>query len=452
MPNLDLFFNPRAIAVVGASRTPGKIGYTILENLKMTYKGKIYPINLEATEIMGLNAYPSVLNIEEPVDLAVIAVPAEKVKYVVLECIKKKIKACCIISSGFSEIGQKEREIELQKISKGKIDIIGPNCLGVYSKNLDMLFLSRDRFKRPSEGNISFISQSGAVGSALIDMIGFEGIGISRFISYGNALDIGEIELIDYLGKDTGTRAIAMYIENIKDGLEFIKVASKVSKIKPLVALKAGKTKKGQEACMSHTGALAGPANVYSSAFKQAGVIEAKTSEELFDMAKSLAYQPIMADNKIAVITDGGGFGVLAADAAVEFGLELPALTPESLKPLRSAMPAHGITANPVDVTGDASDERFKRVLDIVFRDRNISGVIAIVLPQIPALTEGIVDILRDCKLYGKPYVVCMSGGAWTQEKARKLESFGVPVYPTPERAAKALAALYEYGKIVKGK
>ncbi len=448
MPFLDVLFRPKSVAVIGASRTPGKIGYAILESVKMSFSGKIYPINPEAADIMGLTAYTSVLKVEEPIDLAVIAVKAEKVKEVILECKKKKIKAAIIISSGFSEIGNKEGELELKKAGKD-IRILGPNCLGVFApKEMDTLFMPHERLKRPKEGGIGFISQSGAFGSALIDLAASEGIGISKFVSIGNKIDINETEMIDYLGKDPSTRAIAVYLESITDGKAFVNVAKKVSKRKPIVAIKAGKTKAGTEAVASHTGSLAGEAEIYAAAFEQAGIIEAKTSEEVFDFSKALANQPALKDNKIAIVTDGGGFGILAADTAENCGLELVQLDDKSLTGLRQFLPIYASLKNPIDLTGDSTSERYRKALDIVFKDKNVSGVVVIALLQIATLDEKITDILRNCKLYGKPFVVCATGGEYTQKKALILESFGIPVYPTPERAVKAMCALRDYGKI----
>lgn len=449
MPALDVLFKPKSVAVIGASRTPGKIGYAILDSIKRSFSGKIYPINPEASEIMGLTAYPSVLKVEEPIDLAVIAVKAEKVKDIILECKRKKIKAAIVISSGFSEIGNKEGELELEKAGKD-IRILGPNCLGVFApKEMDMLFMPHERLKRPGVGGIGFISQSGAFGTALIDLAADEGVGISKFISVGNQIDINETELIDYLGKDPHTRAIAVYLETITDGKAFVSVAKKVSKLKPIVAIKAGKTKKGIEAVASHTGSLAGEAEIYSAAFGQAGIIEAKTSEEIFDYAKVLANQPALKDNKIAIVTDGGGFGILAADTAEACGLNLVQMEEKSLAGLKQFLPSYASLKNPIDLTGDSTAERYKKTLDIVFRDKNVSGVVVIALLQIATLEETIIDVLRDCKLYGKPFVVCATGGSYTQEKAKMLESFGIPVYPTPERAVKAMGALRDYGKIM---
>lgn len=445
---LNVLFKPKSVAVIGASRTPGKIGYAILESIKKSFLGKIYPINPEASEILGLASFPSISAVPEPIDLAVIAIKAEKVKDIILECKKKKIKAAIIISSGFSEIGNKEAELELKKAGKD-IRLLGPNCVGVLSpKDIDTLFMPHDRLKRPEQGGIGFISQSGAFGTALIDLAASEGVGISKFVSVGNQIDITETEMIDFLGKDPSTRAIAVYLESITDGKAFVNVAKKVSKIKPIVAIKAGKTKAGTEAVASHTGSLAGESQVYSAAFEQAGIIEAKNTEEVFDFSKALANQPALKDNKIAIVTDGGGFGILAADTAENCGLELVQLDAKSLAGLKQFLPPYASVKNPIDLTGDSTSERYQKALEIVFKDKNVSGVVVIALLQIATLDEKITDILRDCKMYGKPFVVCATGGEYTQERARKLESFGIPVYPTPERAVKAMCALRDYGKI----
>ena len=449
--SLEKFFNPNSIAVIGASRTPGKLGHIILENLKYSFKEKLYPINPNAGEILGLTAYSSVLDIEDSVDLGIIVVPAETVKNVILECKRKKINSVVIISSGFSEIGEKEREIELKNIfKKSKMRVIGPNCIGIYKKDLDMIFFPRNRLKRPPLGSISFITQSGAFGSILLDTMAEDGVGVSKFISIGNKIDVNEIDLINYLEKHLNTRCIAIYLESISNGEEFIKTAKNVVKKKPIVVFKAGKTEKGSEAVASHTGALAGSAKIYSAAFKQAGIIEAKSSEEIFDFAKALANQPILKNNKIAIVTDGGGFGIVAADSAIKCGLELPHLEDSSVKALKKILPNYAIAKNPVDLTGDATVERYQKALEIVLKDKNISGVVCIALMQLPTLTDEIVYVLRDCKAFGKPLTVCSAGSDYVLKRNRKLESFGIPVYPTAERAVKSLAVLYEYGNILK--
>lgn len=446
---LNKFFTPASIALIGASRTPGKIGYAILESLKNSFSGEIYPINPEATEIQGLMSYFSVLNIKDKIDLAIIAIPAENVLEAIKECKKKKINAVIVISSGFSEIGEKERELKLK--IKG-IRIIGPNCIGIIDaySGVDTLFMPEERLRRPKKGGISFITQSGAFGSAIIDMASNEGIGISKFISIGNRIDVNEIELMKYLEKDPYTRSITLYLESTIDGKEFLNVAKKIKK--PLICLKAGKTEKGKEAVVSHTGSLAGSSKIYSAAFRQAGVIEANTTEELFDFSKVLANQPVLKKNKIAIVTDGGGFGIIAADTAGYLSLELAELEKKSVSSLKKFLPKYASFENPIDLTGDSTAERYRNTLELIFKDKNIHGVVCIALLQIASLEEEIIDVLRDCKVYSKPLVVCATGGDYTLKQARKLEKFGIPVYPTPERAVKAMNVLYEYGQILKKK
>ena len=327
-------------------------------------------------------------------------------------------------------------------------NIVTHNCIGIYKKDLDMVFFPRNRLKRPPEGHISFITQSGAFGSVLLDIISHEGVGVSKFISIGNKLDVNEIELMDYLGNDVETRCITMYLESIANGEEFVKVARRIVAKKPVVVFKAGKTEKGAEAVVSHTGALAGSSEIFSAAMRQAGVIEAKNSEEIFDFAKSLANQPVLKDNKIAIITEGGGFGVVATDAAVELGLELAKLEDSTLRKLKELLPSYASAKNPIDLTGDATDERYENTIDLVLKDKNISGAVIIALMQIPTLTDNFVNVLRDAKVHGKPITVCSAGGGYVLERNRKLESFGIPVYPTPERAVKGLWILHEYSKI----
>ena len=450
MPLPEQFFVPSSVAVIGASKEPDKIGYFILENLKMTFKGEIYPINPTADQILGLTAYASVLDIEGPVELAVIAVPADIVPSVLQDCVKKKVKAAVIVSSGFSEAGKKDKQEELYKIAKGKTRLIGPNCLGTYSRDMDMLFLPRARFKRPPEGSIGLISQSGGLGAALIDSIGHEGVGVSKFASYGNAIDVDETDLLEYFAKDLGTRCITLYIENIRDGRRFLDVASKITRTKPIVALKGGKTIPGARAVETHIGKSTGPSEIYSAAFKQAGIIEVSSTEELFDFAKALSSQPALKGNKIAVITDAGGFGIIAADTAAKAGLELAEFSKDTMKAVKSSLPDYGVAENPLDMTTDSNTERYEKVIGAVFKDKNVSGVVLITLFQLPFLEDAVIDVLRDAKIHGKPVVVCTTGGEYTISKARKLESYGVPVYPTPVRALNALKALYTYGSMIK--
>jgi len=336
----------------------------------------------------------------------------------------------------------------LEKL-KNKIRIIGPNCIGTFVPNeLDMLFLDRKKLKRPSEGSIGFITHSGAVGSALLDMASNEGVGISKFASIGNRIDVDEVDLLEYLGKDVETRCIVLYLESTERGSELINVAKKIKK--PIIALKAGKTEKGGEAVVSHTGALAGSGNIYSTAFRQAGIIETNNIEDIFDCAKALSTQPVLKGKKIAILTNGGGLGIITTDLAIDNGLEIAELSKETSKALKKVLPSYASPNNPVDITGDADTARYEKAIEILMKDKEIDGVICITLFQTPTLEDDIIEVLKDSKMYGKPFIVCATGGEYTFERAKKLERFGVPVYSTPQRAVKAMRCLLDYGKVLK--
>ncbi len=450
--NLDVFFNPKSVAVIGASHTPGKVGYAILDDLlRGNFKGSVYPVNPDTTPILNKHVYPSIKAIKDAIDLAVIAVPAPAVPKVLKECVEKKIKGAIIISGGFSEIGQEGKKLEekCKKIIKGKITkVIGPNCIGIYDpvSDLDTLFLTEDRMGRPKSGSIAFISQSGAVGSTILDWLSGEHVGISKFVSYGNAMDVNETDLLEYLSKDNTTNVIAVYLEGIKaDGKKFIEILKKTVKRKPVVILKAGKTERGSKAVISHTASLAGDARIYSAVFKQFGAIEACDWTELFDFCKVFSMQPLPKGDKLLIVTDGGGFGVLAADEAERQGIKLEEPSNAVKKLLSKTLPQYVSLHNPIDLTGDVTTERYKVVMENCINQYD--GLLAIVLFQVPLLEETIVDVLIDMKKYGKPILCCASGGTFTEKLADRLEAGGIPVYPTPERAVRAFATMVKYSK-----
>ncbi len=447
------FFSPESVAIIGASRHPGKIGHEILWNFaRGFYKGKVFPINPSSERILGLPSYKSVLNVKEKIDLAIIAVRAEIVPNILKECIRKKIPAVVIVSGGFSELGPagKLLEAELQKIVAGtNTRVIGPNCVGVFDAktSVDTLFLSKSRLLRPPVGNISFISQSGAVGTTILDWLAESGIGISKFISYGNQADVDETDLLEYLANDRDTTVIAAYIEGLKDGKKFMRIAKKVAKKKPVIFLKAGKTKQGSQAASSHTGSLAGSAEIYSGAFKQIGILEASNWEELFDFAKVFSGQPMPSGNKLIIITDGGGFGVLAADEAEKQKFMLP-MPSAKLKSKFKNFPSYASLKNPIDLTGDADAERYKIAVEECLKSIEFDAALVILLFQVPTLEKSIDDVIINLsRKYKKPLVACAAGSHYTQKLARKLEEHGIPVYPTPERAVKAIKAMLGFKK-----
>ncbi len=452
---IENFFNPRSVAVVGASHKPGKIGYVILENfVKNGYTGKIFPVNPDTTPIFNLEVYPSLEKIPHTVELAVIAVPATAVAKILKECIEKKVKTVIIVSSGFSETGEggKKLEEQLKKIiSNKKIRVIGPNCLGVFDSEtkVDTLFLSADRLARPKAGGIAFVSQSGAVGSTIMDWLAEEKIGISKFVSYGNAVDVNELDLMKYLADDSKTKVIAAYLEGIKsDGKNFVAAMKKIARRKPVVILKAGKTEKGTEAVSSHTGSLAGSAKVYSAVFKQTGIVEAKNWEELFDFCKAFSMQPLPTGKKLFIITNGGGFGVLATDEAVRQNLQLKELSERMKIILKRILPDYANLANPLDVLGDATADRYKAAIEEAVKE--FDGVVCVSLFQVPTLEENLIGFLADLQKSGKPILCCASGGGYTKRIAERLEARGLPVYDSPERAVRAFAAVANYSEMLK--
>ncbi len=452
------FFKPQTIAVIGASAVKGKIGNVVFEVLRSKFKGKVIPVNPKYRELMGVECYPSVKDIPEDVDMAVIVVPAPAVIDVVKDCVDKGVKAIIIISAGFSEIGPEgaERERKLIEIIKGTgTRIIGPNCLGVYDaySGVDTWFLPEDRMARPPRGHIAIISQSGALAAAMLDWAARMGVGIAKAISIGNKADVDEADLMEYLVEDPDVRVIAIYLEGLKpgSGQRFLEVARKVVKRKPVIVLKAGKTEKGTKAVASHTGSLAGSYQVYAAAFKQVGIIEADSVLDLFDMARAFATQPIPKGRRVAVVTDGGGMGVMATDALESLGLLLPE-TPEDVKQrLRQKLVPFAALGNPIDVTGNVEDEHYVAAFEEVLKSEAFDMVMGIFLMQPPLLTEKLpeklVQVFR--RFRNKPVVAVTFGGSeLTLKLIKVLEENGIPVYEIPERAAKALWALAYYGEV----
>jgi len=455
---LDYFFNPKSVAVIGASRTPGKVGYEIVRTLKTFYKGKIYPVNPKAKEILGLRAYPNIKSIPDEVDVAVIAVPAPKVPEVAKECGGKGVKGLIVISGGFKEVGPEGAKLEeelVNVVKKYGMRLIGPNCVGVYvpKSGMNTLFLPPDRQGFPKHGFIAFISQSGAFGSAVLDWAAMRGIGISKFVSYGNKADVRDEELLLYLRDDPDTYVITVYIESVTDGRSFFKALRETTPYKPVVVLKAGRTEAGARAAASHTGALAGQDAVYNAVFKQTGVIRAYGMEELFDLALALGLQPPAPGDRVAVLTVGGGSGVMATDALVDLGLKVPKLSDETISRLRRVILPIASPYNPVDLTGSATDDHLVSSIEILLRSGEVDAIMWIPYYIIPGLTAELnkrfIKVVRDSfKEIGQPLPIVgvATGGTYTTKYAREAESLGIPMYLSPERAAKAIKALVDYG------
>ncbi len=453
MKNLKELFSPESVAIIGASRHPGKIGYTILRNIiEYGYKGKIYPINPKADEILGLKAYPSVLNVPDKIDMAIVAVPVKIVPKVAEDCGKKGVKVLVVITSGFGEVGNTEAEQKLVKIAREYgMRILGPNIFGLaYTPaRLNATFGPKDI----REGNIAFITQSGALGIALMGWTVMEEIGLSALISIGNMIDIDVTEVSRYLADDPHTRVITIYLEGLKPntGKKFMEIMKEVTKKKPVIIIKAGRSRRGAAAAASHTGSLAGMDHIYSAAFKQTGVLRAKTVEEMFDWARAFANQPVPRGDRTIIITNGGGVGVLATDAAEEYGVNLITPSIELKDQFHRIMPWFGSPKNPIDLTGQAGVENYIKALQIAFESPEIDNIVvlycrtAILDPR--DLAKGLIDIIKLYKGSNKPVVVGMVGGIDTFEAMKILNKNGIPAYPSPERAVSSLAAMIRYAK-----
>ncbi len=453
---LDLFFKPKSVAVVGVSRSTHKIGRVIFDNLARNFKGPVYPINPQAEVIGGHTCYPSVKMIPETPELVVIATPAQTVPEIVRESAKEGCKAAIVISAGFSEVGRKNLEEEVLK-ARGKMRILGPNVMGIFDahSNFDTIFNPRHRQSRPPKGNIAFVSQSGALGAAVLDWASMEGIGISKFLSIGNRADVDEVDILNGLEHDSDTNSIAVYLEGTHRGRELYEKLRETSKKKPVAIIKAGKTSAGAKAVMSHTASLAGEREVWSGMFEQAGAIEASEIDELFDIAKALSTQPLPKGSRIQIVTDGGGFGVMCTDEIVEQGLQLAQLSQKTVKAVKSfkEIPPHATIGNPIDLTGDSTSAMYQASLNAVLSDPGVDAVVVVVLFQIPSLEPRIVDVIKDAAhRFGKPIVVCCTGGEFTQVHRKLIEKAGIPTYPTTYRAVRALSALVRYAEIKKRK
>ncbi|MEM0351402.1 MAG: CoA-binding protein [Sulfolobales archaeon] len=460
---IEFFFSPRTVVVVGASRKPGKVGYELLRNLREMFRGVLYAVNPEAREILGVPCYPNLASIPEDIDVAVVSVPAEKVLEVAEEAGKKGVKGLIVISGGFKEVGAEglEREKKLIEIvKKYGMRLIGPNCVGVYvpKTGMNTLFLSKERQGYPTHGFIAFASQSGAFGSAVLDWAAMRGIGISKFVSYGNKADVDEVDVLLYLKNDEDTRVITLYIEGIENGAEFFKVLGEVTKYKPVVVLKSGRTEAGARAASSHTGSLAGSDSIYDAVFKQSGAIRAYSMEELFDLAMGLAMQPPAAGERVVVLTVGGGSGVMATDALSELGLKVPKLSDSTVSKLRKILLPFASPYNPVDVTGSAVDEHLVEAIDILLTSEDqIDAVMWLPYYMVPGITpelnkkflERVKKVFRETNRV-VPIVGVATGGSYTAIYAKEAESMGIPMYVSPERAAKVIKALVDYGRWLK--
>lgn len=446
--SMKAFFEPRSVAVIGANRTRGKIGAEILHNLIANgFTGSIVPVHPVAPEIEGRRAWPRVVDIPEPIDLAIVAVPAAQVLAAVDDCLAKGVRGICVISAGFGESGPEGREREaalLSKIRDAGCRLIGPNCMGLL--NTDPAYALNATFAPvyPPAGSVAMSTQSGALGLAILDYARRLNIGISSFVSVGNKTDVSSNDLIQYWSEDPNTSVILLYLESFGNPRKFSEIARRVGRTKPIVAVKAGRSVSGARAASSHTGALAGSDKVVDALFQQAGVIRTETLEEMFDVAALLAHQPIPKGRRVAILTNAGGPGILAADACEADGLELPVLSEATRHELRSFLPAAASVTNPVDMLASAPAEHFARALSVILRDENVDSVLTIFIPPLVTEPDAVARAIASVapQAQGKPIL-----GIFMRAEGAPPALASIPSYAFPESAARALARVTHYGE-----
>ncbi|MBS9395987.1 MAG: bifunctional acetate--CoA ligase family protein/GNAT family N-acetyltransferase [Dolichospermum sp. LBC05a] len=451
---LDAIFAPKTVAVIGASEKPGSVGRNLLWNLITNpFGGTVFPINPQHSSILGIKAYSTIFDVPEKIDLALIATPASTVPKIIADCVDAGIKGAIIISAGFKEVGEKgltlEQEI-LQQAHRGKIKIIGPNCLGLMNpiSGLNATFAS----KMALPGTVGFISQSGALCTSVLDWSLQENVGFSAFISIGSMLDIGWGDLIYYLGDDPHTKSIVIYMESIGDARSFLSAAREVALTKPIIVIKAGRTTAAAKAAASHTGALTGNDAVLDAAFRRCGVLRVNSISDLFDMSEVLAKQPRPQGSRLTILTNAGGPGVLATDTLIENGGELAAISPEIMSSLNEILPPQWSHNNPIDILGDADPQRYKKALEIVTKDPNSDGLLVILTPQAMTDPTQIAEQLKPyAQMSGKPILASWMGGADVAAGQQILNSQGIPTYSYPDTAARVFSYMWKSSYNLRG-
>jgi acetyltransferase len=449
--NLDKIFNPQSVAIIGASDTEGSVGHAIVKNfMRPGYTGKVYYVNNRKPEILGVQAYPTIRDIPEIVDLSIIATPAKTTPDILEECGRAHVKGVIIISAGFKETGPAGKILEekiLEIAKKYNIRIIGPNCIGIIRPriNLNATFVD----KMPKPGKVAFISQSGALGSAILDWAIHENIGFSNFVSIGSMIDVDYGDLIDYFGTDPKTKSILMYIEGITDARKFMSAARHFARTKPIIVVKSGKFSESAKAAASHTGSLSGEDEIYDAAFKRAGIVRVDEIKDLFNAAEVLGTQPLPKGNRLAIITNAGGPGVMATDALIARGGELAKLSHKTIDLLNSVLPPFWSKGNPIDVLGDAQVDRYKTAVEACLNDQNIDGILIIFTQQAMSnpleITKGIVELVQSKANQNKTILTSFMGYGAVQEANRILNANNIPTYSTPEQAIKTYMYMHNY-------
>jgi len=452
--NLEKIFYPDSVAIIGANKVRGTVPHDILASiLKADFNGIVFPVSPREKFISGIKAYQYVVDIEDPVDLAILVFPSSVCHMALEQCGQKGIKSAIIISAGFKEVGGEgiEREKQIKAIAdKYNMSFIGPNCLGVINTDPSSRINASFARKMPEEGTIGFLSQSGALCTAVLDYAQAKHIGFSKFISFGNKADISEIDLLYYLKDDPKTKVILMYLEEVSDGIALMKAAQDIISTsgKPILVLKSGRTTEGASAAASHTGSLAGSDEICDAAFKQSGIIRCSNIEEMFNIAIAFAYQPPPKTNNIAIITNAGGPGVLTTDAAIHDGLKLAAFSDETTAILKKNLPKTANIKNPVDVIGDARADRYNIALTSAFNDPAVDAVFVILTPQSMTDIDLIArEVAKVSSHYKKPVYASFMGAADVQEGIDVLQRNKIPHYSLPESMSKAVATVYKFNQ-----
>jgi acetate---CoA ligase (ADP-forming) len=447
--NLDSLFAPKSIAVIGASNRQGSVGRAVFTNILLNeYAGTVYPVNPKDRSISGVRSYPTVQDLPESVDVAVVVVPASIVPAVAEECGKKGVRGLIVISAGFKEVGQDGAALERQVASlaqKYSMRMVGPNCLGAINTDPEVRLNASFASQMPLEGSIAFASQSGALGEAVIDYAAGEGIGFSKFISLGNKADVNESDVLQYLKADPKTKVILLYLEDIVDGRKFVDTVSVVTEEKPIIAVKAGVSPEGAKAASSHTGALAGSDEAYNAILKQSGVLRVESIIDLFDYARAFAKQPLPRGNRVAIITNGGGPGIMATDAGVRYGLQISQFSEETKNRLRASLPKEASVNNPIDLIGDAQSDRYELALRAL-EDESVDCGLVLLTPQAMVDLKKVAETIASVgPRSGKTLLASILGLTDITPAVDVLESHNIPHYTFPESAVRALAAMAEY-------
>ncbi len=452
--SLDAIFVPRSVAVIGATDRPGSVGRAVLWSLVSSpFGGTVYPVSDKRSSVLGIKAYRTVGDLPETVDLAVVVTPASTVPRILGDCVEAGVRGAIVISAGFKEHGAAGQDLErqiLERIQGSRLRVIGPNCLGVMNPVTGLNATFASTIARP--GNVGFISQSGALCTAILDWAQKEMVGFSAFVSVGSMLDVNWGDLIDYLGNDPRTQSIMVYMESVGDARSFLSAAREVSLTKPIIVIKAGRTDAAAKAASSHTGSLTGSDEVLEAGFRRCGVLRVQTIADLFYMAEVLAKQPRPKGPRLAIVTNAGGPGVLAADGLLSHGGQLAQLSGESIQALNALLPPHWSHNNPIDVLGDALPERYAKAVEIAAQDPNIDGLLAIVCPQGMAGPTATAESLKPyAHSTGKPVLASWMGGPGVAAGTDILNQAGIPTFQFPDTAARVFCYMWRYSYALRG-